>query len=138
MAAHGRRTQGDTRLIAALLEGQTLKAAAAVAGLSEHSARRRLQEPGFRAQLQAARQEALAAAITHLVGATTTASAGLERLAAHAQQEAIRFAACRAILELALRGCELLDLDARLAALEERLSHPVPRTNGRIHHVVHC
>jgi hypothetical protein len=118
MAARGPRHQGDTVLVAALLEGRTLKDAAGVAHMGEHTARRRMQDPAFQRALAAARQEALAAAITQLTGATALASAQLTRLAAHAQQEAIQLAACRTILETAIKGAELLDLVTRIEALE--------------------
>ena len=116
-------------MLTGLLEGQTVADAARAARMSVKTARRRLAEPAFRQALQQARQEALAAAVTRLTAATATASAGLERLAAGAGQESVQLAACRSILELALRGVELLDITERLSALEARVA-ATPQ-NGR-------
>ena len=129
MATHGPSRQGDSLLLTGLLEGQTVADAARAARMSVKTARRRLAEPAFRQALQQARQEALAAAVTRLTAATATASAGLERLAAGAGQESVQLAACRSILELALRGVELIDITERLSALEARVA-AAPQ-NGR-------
>src|SRR6266536_2452651 len=136
MATHGRRSQGDGRLVAALLEGQTIAAAAATAGMSAQTAHRRLKEAPFQTALAQARAAALGLAITRLTAATVTASAGLERLAAGGVQESVQLAACRAILELALKGAELLDIETRLTALEARAAAAPAWTNGRVRHGV--
>jgi hypothetical protein len=134
MATHGARTQGDTRLLVALLEGKTLQDAATCAGISPTTAARRLRVPAFQEQLATARQEALSLAITQLTGATAQASAALIDLVAHAQQEAIRLAAARTILETSIKGLETLDVLRRLDALEAR----VPTQKGRGAYVGVC
>jgi hypothetical protein len=133
MAVQGRRTQGDTVLVAALLAGHTLKAAAPLAHVSEHTARRRMQDPAFQQQLAAARQEALGVAVTQLAGATTKASAALIDLVEHAEQESIRLAAARTIIETVVKATETLDLLRRLDALEQAAAGPTPGPKGRTH-----
>jgi hypothetical protein len=129
MATHGTRSHGEARLIAALLEGRPVHEAAHAAGLSETTAHRRLRDAAFRAQLAAARQAALSAAILRLVAATGTAADELVRLTTAATQESIRLASARSVLDFALKGTELLEIDARLTALEQAQE---ARTNG--HH----
>jgi hypothetical protein len=130
MAEHGSRSQGDGRLIAELLRGQTTEAAAKAAGVSLRTAYRRTADPAFQREFAAARTRALGRAVAVLVDSTHDAAHQLAWLASHAQQEAIQLAACRSILELSLKGTELLDVAERLTALEARVVTPAA-PNGR-------
>jgi hypothetical protein len=134
MPSHGRRDQGEGVLIAALLQGQTLAEAAQASHLSERTVRRRLADPAFVRELQQARQRAVGRAVNVLVDGTTTAAVTLRWLASHAEQEHVRLAAARSILDFAFRGLETLDLAERIAQLEARVATSAPvsvATNGR-------
>jgi hypothetical protein len=121
MATHGRRSYRDGALQAALLQGLTTEAAAKAAGVSERTAYRRTSDPGFQRELAQARARALSRALSVLVDGTAGAAAQLRWLATHAEQESIQLAACRSVLELALRGTELVDLVQEIAELREQV-----------------
>jgi hypothetical protein len=63
----GSDRRGDAALIASLLAGSTVAAAAEAAGVSE-SARRRLRDVAFQRELAAARRELVAATVARLAG----------------------------------------------------------------------
>jgi hypothetical protein len=104
-------------LLAALLTEPTLARAAAKAGVSEATVHRWLLLPEFQAAYRRARRQIVEAAIGQLQQATGEAVETLRRnlTCGHAGAE-IRAAA--AILDQAIRGLELVDLEERLAALE--------------------
>jgi len=91
-----------------------------------------MADPAFQREFAAARTRALGRAVAVLVDSTHDAAHQLAWLASHAHQEAIQLAACRSILELSLKGTELLDLAERLSALEARVA-AAPAPNGRAH-----
>jgi hypothetical protein len=125
MATHGRRSHGDGALQTALLQGLTTEAAAKAAGVSERTAYRRTSDPGFQRELAQARARALSRALSVLVDGTAGAAAQLRWLATHAEQESIQLAACRSVLELALRGTELVDLAQEVTELREQVQQIV-------------
>lgn len=118
MATHGTRDQGEAALIAALLAGKTQAEAAAAAGVSLRTVSRRLGDPAFVAQLRAARQRVLTRAVNVLMEGTVGAAVTLRFLATNAEQEAIRLAAARSILDYAFKGIETVDLAEQVAALQ--------------------
>jgi len=124
VAANGASPRGETALITALLAGKTAAEAAQGCGLSERTVSRRLADPRFQQQLAQARQRVLSRAVHVLVDGTTSAAATLRWLAGHADQEHVRLAAARAVLDAAWRGVEVLDLAGRIAALEGRVTEP--------------
>jgi hypothetical protein len=117
--AGGDRRNADLPLIAALAGGATIESAAARAGVSERTARRRLDEPEFRKQVDEARREMLTRAVGKLADAGTEAAETLRKLL-QAESESVRLGACRAILELGTRLREAEELERRLVALEEQ------------------
>jgi hypothetical protein len=97
MAGSGRHG-ADPALLAAFLGGATPAEAAEKAGLSVRTARRRLADPEFRARLDAARDEFIAATERGLAEAGSAALIALVALV-HEAPPAVRLGAARAILE---------------------------------------
>ena len=120
--AHRGRANADDLLIAALAGGQSVEQAAAAAGVSPRTAWRRLQDEQFRQRLDTARQQTLQTAVDTLTRASTAAAVTLATLLKPEQRATVRLAAARAILELGTRLRESQELEARIAALEERLA----------------
>jgi hypothetical protein len=133
VSVNGRRT-ADTVLIAQLAAGRTQDEAARQAGVSPKTVERRLREPAFRAQVEAARREAVTRAVSVVAEGATAAAATL-RLLLQAEAESVRLGAARSLMEYAIKGTELTDVLARLDALEARAREPAAagRTNGHEH-----
>jgi hypothetical protein len=117
VAGSGRRN-ADEALATALASGQTLRAAATAVGVSERTATRRWADPDFRSRVSALRGELVGQALGKLADGMSDAAAKLRELLA-AQSEAVRLGACRALLELGVKLRESVELETRLAALEE-------------------
>src|SRR5689334_1741861 len=115
MARNGAASQGDPALITALLQGKSVTEAAEVAGVSPRTVSRRLADPAFVWELQVARQRVLARAVNVLLEGTTTAAVTLRWPASHAEQESIKLAGARSILDYAFKGIETMDLAERVA-----------------------
>ena len=116
--AGGDRSNADHLLVAALAAGSTIRDAATAAGVGERTVRRRLKDPSFRAQVDAARHTAIDLAVARLSDSAGFAATALRQLAESAQAETVRLGACRTILELGLKWREHGDLTERIAALE--------------------
>jgi len=115
-------TARQRRFLTALLAAPTASAAAQTVGISERTARRYLADPAFRRALQE-RQDALLSEATR--AALRWMLAALDVLASVAADEgapaASRVAACRALLDCAIKLIETNTLSERIAELEERL-----------------
>jgi hypothetical protein len=120
MAENGRR-KGDAELVLALAGGQTVRAAARLAGVGEHTATRRVTDPAFRRRVAALRAEMVARAAGHLADGMAEAAATVRWLLA-AESEAVRLAAARTILEVGPKLREATELEDRLAAIEAQVS----------------
>jgi hypothetical protein len=116
------RAQADAVLVALLASGCTQLDAAEQAGVSPRTVRRRLDDPGFRAELDEARTEMVRRTVGKLVDAGTTAASNLRELAEGAESESVRLHASRYLIELALRGHEAMQLTQRLATLEAQVA----------------
>jgi len=118
-AGHGEKlSRRQEAAIAALLLHPTLKAAAKAAGIGEKTLWRWLQDEGFRAAYQAARQEAVSQAIARLQHVAGDAVDTLRDVAADSEAPpAARVSAAKAILDLVIRRSEVEDLEQRIAAL---------------------
>jgi len=116
MAPSVRRT-ADPLLIAALLGGCTLAAAAKRAGMSEQTARRRLRDAEFRTRLDAAETELIDTAARALADASGEAVSKL-RCLLRVRSAAVRLSAVRAVLEFAPKWRAQHALEERVAALE--------------------
>jgi hypothetical protein len=124
MTGNGRR-KGDDALLLALAAGRPVRDAAGSAGLGERTARRRLADPDFRRRVVEARGEMVARALGKMADGMAEAADTLRQLL-RAEGESVRLGAARSILELGNKLRESVELEQRLAALEEQLA----RDNG--------
>jgi len=109
------RLQG--RAICALLSAPTFADAARDVGVSHRTLKNWMLKPAFRAELKHARQRVLEDALTRLEGACNQAVDTLCR-AMNSSKPAIALRAATAVLQLALKATDQLDLADRIAALE--------------------
>lgn len=122
MAENGRRNRkGDTALMTALASGQTVRDAARSAGIGERTATRRVADPDFRRRVAELRAEMIGRALGQLADGMTEAAGTLRKLLA-ADGESVRLGAARSILELGNKLREAVELEERLAALEQRMT----------------
>ena len=118
MTGHGAKSdRKQEQAILALLTHPTIPAAAAACGVADKTLWRWMQVPAFRDHYRLARRQVLEGAIGTLQQAATEAATALRGLL-KAESEMVRLGACRAILEQAIKGADLLDLQERIAALE--------------------
>ena len=114
-----RKTVSDEAIVAALMTTSTLDAAAQQCGLSVRQLYERRQAPGFEKKLRKAQSEALGDTARFLQHATGSAAATLLEIAESKVRPAqVRISAARTILEQATKYCEIVDIQARLEALE--------------------
>lgn len=121
MKGEGTITRKQERCVAALLECRTLAEAAKVAGVSERSLRYWLRREDFRAEYRRAAGRLLESAIATLQATAGEAASALRDGLESKHPVGVRLAAAKAILDRALRGVELLDIEARLSTIESRL-----------------
>jgi hypothetical protein len=115
------RETSDAKLLIALAEGRNLTTAAAQAGVSLATAKRRWAEPAFRAKVAAAQDEIIDSALRSLAASAEAASLTIRSLLGKGTADTVRLAASRTILD----HIRDRDLDARLAKIEETL-FPAP------------
>ncbi len=113
------RTQ--EKAIAALLSTRTIGEAAKVCGVNDATMWRWLQLPDFQAAYRAARRQVVERAITELQAAASEAVETLKRNL-HCEQPNVEIRAAQIVLEQAVRGVELIDLQERVERLETMLS----------------
>jgi HEAT repeat protein len=121
--AESDRRKGNDALMLALAAGQTVRDAAGAAGVGERTAKRRLADPAFRHQLSELRAAMVERALGKMADGMAEAADTLRQLL-HAKSEPVRLGAARSILELGNRLREAVELEQRLAELEERLAGP--------------
>ncbi len=110
-------------LIAALAAGATQVGAARAAGMSERTVRRREAEPGFAAQVEAARDELSRKVTGRLVGLATMATDVLEELLASSDTPpATRLKTAVAVLSAQGASRQSTELEARLRLFEEMVA----------------
>lgn len=114
------RKSADPKLFEALVSGRTLTAAAADAGISLATAKRRMVDPTFRGEVEAAQSDVVNSALRTLAASSEAAALTLRNLLSPKTADSIRLAAAKSILEIA-RG---QDIDQRLSKLEQQLSPP--------------
>lgn len=120
MAGNGRH-RADESLIASLVAGVTVQEAASQAGVGQRTAFRRLSDSRFRQRLAETKGRMLETVSARLANSAGAACEELERLLKKADSESVRLGAARTILEQVLRMRELVEIDQRLLALEQRL-----------------
>ena len=125
--------------VAARLTGQTQKAAAAKAGLSDRTARRYDKLPQVQRALRAGQDELIGDALATALVLLRPAIGGLMSIGNDGEAPAsARVAALRAVADLALTLREHDDIAQRLALVEEKLSElHAPTSEGRSLAIVH-
>jgi transposase-like protein len=119
-AFHAKLTPKQEQAIVSLLSSPTLEAAAQAVGVNAVTLWRWMQEAAFRDAYQAARRDCIDTAVGLLQKASGSAVGVLIQIMADKDKPAsARISAARSILEYSFKGAELLDLETRLAALEE-------------------
>ena len=119
MQSAGKLTRKQEALISALLTAPSLAAAAQQAGLSEVTAWRWLKDATFQATYREARRAVVQHAIAQVQHATGEAVATLRTVMQDSESPAsARVSAAKAILETAVKGIDIDDLEVRIAALE--------------------
>ncbi len=116
---HGEKlTRKQEQAIAALLSSGTVKAAAERSGVSEVSLWRWMQLPEFQAQYRAVRRQVVERAVSELQAATGEAVETLRRNL-NCEQANVEIRAAQIIIEQAVKGVELIDLQERIERLEQ-------------------
>jgi hypothetical protein len=118
MADTGGQLSGrQERVLLALLDTPSIKAAAAATGVNEKTVRRWLRQPEFQAAYRAARRAVVEETLALLQRIGAKAVAALHKNLA-CEKPAVEVAAAVAILDRAIRGVELSDLAERVEELE--------------------
>ena len=119
MNGHGEKlSRKQDAAIGALLSQSTISAAVQAVGLGEATLRRWLKEPDFLGAYRATRRDALEHCVALLQKAGSDAVEALQQ-SLQATSEGVRLRAACAILDYSMKGAELLDLETRIAVLEE-------------------
>jgi len=119
MPQRGRR-QADELLLMALACGATVEAAARKANVSVPTVYRRLQDPEFTQRLTKLRAEMVQRTAGSLTAAGMEAIKTLLALLQASYSGSVRLGAARAVLELGVRLRESVELEERIAALEQK------------------
>ncbi len=115
-----RKTTGSNEaFLIALACGSTVEAAAAKASLSVRTAYRRLDDPAFRQKLQEFRGQMVERSGAMLSAAGMEAAKTLLSLMERSIPPATRLGAARAVIELGMKLRDLLEVEQRLATLEQ-------------------
>ena len=120
MAENGRRKRDDA-LALQLASGQTIRDAAAAAGVGERTATRRCADAFFRRRVIELRAEMVQRALGRMAeGMTEAADVPGELL--RAKDDRVRLGAARACLDLSIKLRETVDDEERSQALEARMA----------------
>ena len=111
--------------VAALLVQPTIAKAAEAAGVADKTLDRWMKQPDFAKRYREARGVAIVHAVGRLAGALAEAVHTMRQLQ-KSTSPAVALGAAKAIVDLTLRGESLVDLSARVAALEARLEEVGP------------
>ena len=119
-SGHGEKlSRKQEQLVSALLTEPTLRAACAIVKIADSTAYRWLKVPAVEEAYRRARYETVRQAVAQIQRAATKAVGTLVAVMDEVDAGAsARVSAAKVVLELALRGVELEDLVARVAALE--------------------
>ena len=114
------RSRRQDRFILALLEHPTLEKAAAAVGVSDVTLWRSLKRPEFAEAYRNARRDAFSQSVARLQHASNAAVGTLLRVMTEREAPAAsRVRAVDVVLQTALRGMEMENIEARLSALEQ-------------------
>ena len=121
MAADGTtrpKSTRDVRIVAALAAGQSYDQVAAQLKVSKRTLVRRMADPTFQVEVRQARAQLLNEAVGILAGEAAATARALVALRDGADGDSTRLGACRVILDRLVAAQELMELEARIAALE--------------------
>jgi hypothetical protein len=118
--AVGGRKSADEALALALASGLTVEGAAEQAGVSPRTAYRRRADPDFRQRVIEFRAEMVQRALGKLADGAAAAVDTLRKLL-KAKSEHVKLGAARAMLELASRLRDTVELEQRFQDVENRL-----------------
>ena len=113
------RKKREVPLLQALACGATVEAAARQCGLSDRTVYRRLQDLEFKKRLEKVRTDMIQRSAGMLTAAAGEAVRTLLSLQKDAIPAAVRLGAARAILEVGMKIRQVVELEQRLAELEE-------------------
>lgn len=117
-SGHGSKRHARPLAIAALLVSPSIAQAAEKAGIDEKTLDRWLKEQAFQRQYRAARRQAVEQSLAVLQGAMIHATGTLLNLL-KSDQPAVQCRAALGIIHHGVGALSLLDLETRVAALEE-------------------
>jgi phage terminase small subunit len=113
-------------LATALAKGATVAQAALQAGVSERTAYRYMKKPGFEANIESIQNETLQQTADILSSASAAGVYSLVALLDPSMPPSVRRAAARDAIDMGVRLREAVDLEKRLAALENQTRSPSP------------
>jgi hypothetical protein len=116
------RKKNEDPLLLALACGATVDAAARQCGLSDRTVYRRLQDPEFQKRLERLRADMIQRSAGMLTAAAGEAVRTLLSLQKDATPAAVRLGAARAILEIGIKLRQMVEIEQRLAEVEEMLA----------------
>jgi len=115
-------TRQDQMLVA-ILEHSTQEKAAAALGISTVTLWRSMQKPGFAEAYRKARREAFSQSLARLQQAANAAVATLLRVMTDREAPAAsRVRAADVVLQTALRGMQIEEIEARVSEFDARLA----------------
>lgn len=119
-AGHGEKlSRKQETAIVALISQPTIPAAAKVTGVADITLWRWMQHPRFQRAYRDARRHVVEAALVEVQAATSEAVQTLRSVMNDPDAPpASRVAAARCVLDTALKGVELMDMETRIAELE--------------------
>jgi transposase len=118
--ARNGKQKGEALLITSLAAGDSIREAAAKAGVSERTAHRRMKDPAFRQRVNETWSDLVREAVGRLGDAAAHAANVLRELL-NADSETVRLSAARSILDHTVRLSEFASVDQRLSHLESIL-----------------
>jgi len=129
------RKRNEDPLLLALACGATVEAAARQCGLSDRTVYRRLKDAEFKRRLEGVRADMVQRSAGMLTAAAGEAVRTLLALQKESAPAAVRLGAARAVLEIGVKLRQLVELEVRLAELEELVAgrdrHPAGAWGGR-------
>ena len=118
--AHRGRQSADESLAVALAAGQTLRDAAASAGIAERTAARRWADADFRRKVSDLRGGMVSRCLGKMADGMADA-AGTLRTLLTSESDSVRLGAARSLLELGVKLRESVALEERITEIENRL-----------------
>ena len=114
--------RADENILHSLAVGATIENAARQAGVSERTVNRRLEDPAFRAKLQAYRNSMLERTAATINAAGHEAAKRLLKLLGDGNPPAIQLGAAKALLDVGGKLRTETELINRIAALEQQVA----------------